>query len=583
MGIPGLFSDIIKTYNNTDTKIIKKYIENDLPNHFYLDFNCAIYQVIKPEIKNEDTLILYVVEYLESLCKIIPNLELIYIAMDGAVNAAKQKQQRDRRFHSICRKNRINKINQSVGSDIDKTSINNNIDTNCISPGTVFMYNLSIAIKHAIKNSDVFKNKTIIFSDSSLPNEGEHKILQHIKLAKHLAIDGTEKECNLYGVEHNTIIYGMDSDLIMLSLIADQSNTYLFREANEYGNLASIYEGKKFLFMDIDGLSFAIINSFKQYHPNICDDMRLKQRFIDDYVFLSMILGNDFMPKNHWYSIYEGGINRIFSAYFQVHNHTEKFIVDSSSLQINTEMLCDVLFIIKSSEQEAIGKLFEKRKKARIYTKPDMSERERQQMITDFYPLQHLYVEQAIEPNKPNWHSRYYKICFNMEYTPENLSLVSQTYLKTLLWNFLYYFDSECPSYTHYYPFPYSPTFSDVYDELAKHKNINLSSTNKLFQFGKSEPIDQQTLLFMILPKTSHHLIVKDAAHKLLDPKCPMNIYFPKQYGLNVAFHRYYHECTPIIYKMDLIKVKKFMKECKFTEDELKRNIQGDLFIINKC
>ena len=43
-------------------------------------------------------------------------------------------------------------------------------------------------------------------------------------------------------------------------------------------------------------------------------------------------------------------------------------------------MLCDVLFIIKSSEQEAIGKLFEKRKKARINTKQDMSERERQKM-----------------------------------------------------------------------------------------------------------------------------------------------------------------------------------------------------------
>jgi hypothetical protein len=46
-----------------------------------------------------------------------------------------------------------------------------------------------------------------------------------------------------------------------------------------------------------------------------------------------------------------------------------------------------------------------------------------------------------------------------------------------------------------------------------------------------------------------------------------------------VAFHRYYHECTPIIYKMEIGKVKKFIKDCKLNEDELKRNLIGKLFI----
>ena len=85
----------------------------------------------------------------------------------------------------------------------------------------------------------------------------------------------------------------------------------------------------------------------------------------------------------------------------------------------------------------------------------------------------------------------------------------------------------------------------------------------------------------MVLPKSSHNLIIKDAAKKLTDPKFHMNIYFPKKYGINVAFCRYYHECTPIIYHMDYDKVKKFIKECKFTEDELRRNIAGDLFIVD--
>lgn len=580
MGVPGLFSSLVKA----NPEIIKKTIENNesnntsLPNHFYLDFNCAIYCAFNnnSSIKTEESLIIYTVEYLETLCKTISNLELIYIALDGVPVFGKCVQQRNRRFHSICRKNRSTKINETFGSETDKSSVNNNIDLNCITPGTPFMYDLSLAIRKAIAQSPIFKNKTVIFSDSSVPKEGEHKLMHHIREAKHLAIDGNEKERLLYGTEHNTVIYGMDADLLFLSLILHLPNVYLFREAPEFGKFAVRNESDKFLFMDITVLSDTIIEDFKFYNPTL--DIDKKDRYIDDYAFLGMLLGNDFMPKNHWYSIHEGGYERFISAYFQNHNHSEKFLVDRQSLQINTEMLCDIWYIIKNQEQEAIVKLFEKRKKARPYITAEMTERERQQTLSDFYPLQHLYVEQEIAPAKPNWKPRYYKICFNMEYSPSNIQMATQAYLKTLVWNFLYYFD-EAPSWDWYYPFDYAPTFADIYDELLKHKNINMTSSNKVFHFKPSSPIDQQALLFMVLPFASRFLIVKDAAHKLSDPKCPMNIYFPKRYGLNVAFHRYYHECTPVIYKMEIEKVKKFMKECKFTEDELRRNLEGKLFI----
>ena len=227
-----------------------------------------------------------------------------------------------------------------------------------------------------------------------------------------------------------------------------------------------------------------------------------------------------------------------------------------------------------------IDTLFEKRKKLTIRFRHDMTERARQQLIADMYPLQHLYVEKAIEPHKSGWQTRYYKTCFNMDNNEENLSMICQTYLKTLVWNFLYYFD-ECPSWDWYYPYAYSPTFSVIYDELNKHKNINITTSGKIFHFGKTAPVDQQTLLFMVLPFASRKLIIRDAGLQLETDKCPMNIYFPKTYSLNVAFHRNYYECTPIIYKMELIKVKKFIKECKMTEEEKQRNCVGQLFIIN--
>lgn len=609
MGVPKLFHSLIQQYhhneatNPTGYNIIKPMIDNNLPTHFYLDFNGGIYQCIKPGITTEETLILHVVEYLEYICKCMPNLELIYIAFDGVAPLGKCTQQRTRRFHSVCRTNRSKKIIERFGNDIEKNDSMNSggIDTNMITPGTSFMYNLSLAIKRAIvsggSGSGIFANKKVFFSDTSIPGEGEHKIIHHIKEGIHKAIDGTDEERALYGKEHNTVIYGMDGDLIFLGLSLDLPNVFLFRESGEYGNLSGIYSGgRKYLFMDIGELIEAIITNFKDcYGCTKIEGDIMRRRYIDDYIFLGMLLGNDFMPKTHWFSIAEGGYERLLSAYWQIHNHTEKFLVNvRDMMKINTEMLCDLIYIVKEQEQEAIVGLFAKRKKAKIWIKDDVSEKERQQILVDFYPLQHLYVEQAIEPHREGWRDRYYKICHHMENRVENRRMICQSFLKTLVWTFHYYFD-ECVSWDWVYNFDYSPTWVDIYDELVLHKDINLSgtstsssisngignNTNKIFSFKKSEPLDAQTVLFMVLPWNSRNYMAKDIVRKLSDEQCHMRIYFPKKYGLNVAFHRYYHECTPIIYKMELSKVKKFIKECKFNEDEYKRNLVGTLFIRN--
>jgi len=611
MGVPKLFHSLIEQYHHNPTtnptgyNIIKKEIDNDLPTHFYLDFNGGIYQCIKPEIKTEETLILHVVEYLELVCNCIPNLELIYITLDGVAPNFKSNQQRIRRHHSICRSNRSRKIIEAFGTDAERANITgsgsvngNNIDTNMITPGTNFMYNLSLAIKRKILEggnsgnsgnvgncgNSVFAGKKVFFSDSSIPGEGEHKLIHHIRNAEHWAVDGTDEKRALYGREHNTVIYGMDGDLIYLGLSLHLDNMYLFREANEYGKFSSICMsatgGKKYLFMDVSELAKAIITNFKDtYGCSKIEGNEMRNRYIDDYIFLGMLLGNDFMPKTHWFSIGEGGYERLLSAYWQIHNHTEKFLVDVKfGMLINTEMLCDLMYIVKEQEQEAVLSLFAKRRKAKIWVKDDMNEKERQQMLIDFYPLQHLYVEQAIEPHRNGWRDRYYKICLHMENRAENRRMICQSYLKTLVWNFHYYFD-ECISWDWVYNFDYSPTWQDIYDELLLHKNINVSGNDKLFYFSKSAPIDSQTLLFMVLPWQSRQFMAQDIARKLGNDQCPMRIYFPKKYSLNVAFHRYYHECTPIIYKMEIGKVKKFIKDCKLTEDELRRTLVGKLFI----
>ena len=140
-------------------------------------------------------MILKIITKIEELIN-YTNVNLLYIAIDGIPPKGKMKQQRMRRYKSEFENKKWN--------------------TNAISPGTYFMEKLNYTIREWIKQKNY--SLKIIFSDSNERGEGEHKILQYIK---HNDID-------------RSVIYGLDADLIMLSLVSKKENIYLLRERTEY-------------------------------------------------------------------------------------------------------------------------------------------------------------------------------------------------------------------------------------------------------------------------------------------------------------------------------------------------------------
>jgi 5'-3' exonuclease len=574
MGIPGFFNNCIVKYNvpndpkrviRTDLKSMEnRSLNNDIINNnpntsktkLFLDFNCAIYYVLKPEFKTDETLIIHTIEYLDNLVKIFNNLDLLYIAIDGVPPRAKMEQQRSRRFHSVCKKKKANEINQKYGSELDMTVYNNYIDTNMITPGTVFMNKLTNAIRKHLSESDLYKDKRVIFSDSSIPGEGEHKILSYIKTNE---FDDTDE----------IVIYGLDGDLIMLSMIANRKNMYLLREAVQYGGFARDYNGHKYLFLDIDNLKDAIMDSFNSH----CDELQMskRERFITDYIFLCFILGNDFVPKIHWFSLYEGGHNRLITAYFQIYNHSEDFLIDLDEMKINHIMLMDIFQYLMNYEDKAIKNTLRKRTLFKVPVTKEMTERERQQALSDFLPMMHLHIEQDIDPYSYNWRYRYYKKCFGFNGSKENIDQVTEAYLKTLKWNLEYYFKG-CSNWSWYYPYHYAPTAEDIF------KVLETTNINK-FKFTKDEPIDPQSLLLMVLPYESRNLMCNDIVKNLENNINDILVYFPREYSLNIPFHRYYHECSAKIPRFDYSIVKSFVKRCKFTQDETDRSIINNVFV----
>ena len=118
-----------------------------------------------------------------------------------------------------------------------------------------------------------------IISDSNEPGEGEHKIMNYMD--KH--IKKTDKNA----------IYGLDADLIMLSMIRNHNDIFLLREKTEY-NIENITE--PYVYLDIQKLKKnGIIMIIKE--PFVNEYKISDQQILNDYIFMCFLVGNDFMLR----------------------------------------------------------------------------------------------------------------------------------------------------------------------------------------------------------------------------------------------------------------------------------------------
>ena len=119
------------------------------------------------------------------------------------------------------------------------------------------MDKLAHKLKYVLPNNPKYKNINIIISDSNIPGEGEHKLLDHIRSN----FDKNKNESN--------VIYGLDADLIMLCLVSRIPDIYLLRETVEFDNTIH-KDGYKFLYLDISilrkHLLYEICERIQKYH-----------------------------------------------------------------------------------------------------------------------------------------------------------------------------------------------------------------------------------------------------------------------------------------------------------------------------
>ena len=482
MGIPSYYSYLIKHH----PKILEIFLKAPKPDHFYLDANSIIYDVVnKYKFKKNNEIILQVIEEIEKYIALILPKQTTTIAFDGCAPRAKIKQQRERRFKSYY-------LNRAQSRILKKAPLEWN--TANITPGTEFMKLLTTMLK-----SHFVEAQYNLLVDC--PGEGEHKIFQIIR-------DGNPNETH--------VIYGLDSDLIMISMMhIELANIFLFRETPEYiKQFHSSFDEKANYLLNVSTLSNIIETEMNGS--------------IHDYVFISFLMGNDFMPHFPALNIRTGGIDKIIDAYKRVNKKMIDIHRETKQITIHWKHFYDFLQILSLQEETFIQTEFTSR--SRTWKLPNTPEGIFRKV--ENLPMIEREIEKYINPLTKGWDVRYYEMLGNTDYT---------NYMDGLVWNMTYY-TFGCMDWDWSYLYHYPPLLKDLVKQIP-------DESQTIHYFESKSTITELEQLCLVLPKNALFLVPE--IREQLNPA-----WYVDDCTFTWAFCKYFWECHPDLPTIDIVELK---------------------------
>lgn len=154
----------------------------------------------------------------------------------------------------------------------------------------------------------------VVLSGHEVPGEGEHKIMEYIRLAKAQPnYDPNVRHC----------LYGLDADLIMLGLLSHDPHFCLLREEVTFGRQSrgksKELEHQNFYLMHLSVVREYLEHEFQELsRPGVLSFPFDMERVIDDFILLAFFVGNDFIPNLPGLHINEGALAQQFKVYKEI-------------------------------------------------------------------------------------------------------------------------------------------------------------------------------------------------------------------------------------------------------------------------
>jgi 5'-3' exonuclease len=493
--------------------------------------------------------------------KICPTKK-VFITFDGVAPMAKLNQQRTRRYKTWYLSELKNKVMQ-------QETQHSNWNTSAITPGTSFMEKLSKSIR-SIASSSASARPFIMISTSDEVGEGEHKIFEYIRANPEYHKDTT------------TVIYGLDADLIMLSLnhIQYTKQLYLHRETPEFiKSVDSSLDNEVDYLFCIQTLNRAIeMESFLSTTPNNVGGVGgITPSYtggVTPYVFMCFFLGNDFLPHFPSLNIRTNGIDKLLNAYKLVKcpsffenvsgsTNASSANVSGSANASNRNANTSIIFnwknirmwidVLAKQEHENIKEEYEMRSKYRFppSNKDDTMEEKYDKLILNL-PLREREIEEYINPNEVGWEKRYYRTLFGINIDDARRKEICMNYLEGLEWTMKYY-TSGCPDWRWCYKYDYPPLLTDLIKYVPYFETTLINPTNT--QTYAVSPLVQ---LSYVLPRASMYLL-PDVLHRALLKTHP-EWYIYEQNPLVWAFCKFIWEAHVKLPEIDINELKKVVE-----------------------
>ena len=550
MGIPSYFSYIVKNHPN----IIRKYYKDVLKvNNLYLDCNSIIYDAYSRMSFDKLTesvatsIIRLVISKIESYIHLIQPSKTVIIAFDGVAPVAKLEQQRNRRYKSWYQNN--------ITRDIFKKAEPDAWNTAAITPGTIFMSELnSMVASHFASYSTVATDSTvvdkqslhIIVNGSNKAGEGEHKLFDYIRLnpEKHLS--------------ETTVIYGLDADLIMLSInhLPVCPNIYLFRETPHFiQSINRDLEPDCDYFLDIPELTDTIIKYMNNDKPFANSDTNtvtnlntVNPNKVYDYIFLCFFLGNDFLPHFPAINIRTGGIDKMLNAY-RATIASHECLTDGKT--INWGNVRKVVSFLSGLEEQYIIAEHKARDRNSRHSR-NVADDSPEEKLKQFEstPVNERDLEKYINPFKPYWQNRYYRALFGIktDTTEQQRKDITLNYLEGLEWTMKYY-TTGCPDWRWRYKYNYPPLLQD----LIKHVPV---FGTEFVTCKPKNPVSEIVQLCYVLPRNSLALLPKILNEQLLEKHSD---WYRNDCEFVWAYCRYFWESHVNMNEIDINELEQFV------------------------